>query len=128
MNTHHTKEGRIILSQSAYTDIVLASAESFTGKLMFSTPGGNPVATGYMKWISSDFMSAEYIEQLNMINLKIYVVMKFGISLSDTLSEFSDCIRKNIKNITGTEVGRIKFHVTGVKSKKLVHRNIEFIF
>ncbi len=128
MINYQTENGNITLNEASYADIISVSAEDFSSRLMFSTPSGKPVAAGHMRWKSSDFMSAEYIKALNSVNLTIYVVMRFGISFSDTLSEFSDIIRKNVKSITGTDVGRIKFKVTGVKSKKLVRRDIEFLF
>ena len=58
----------------------------------------------------------------------VYVIFKFGVSMSTLFEQVSDSIRKETKYVTGCDVSRVHFFVTGVKSKNLVRRDLEFIY
>ena len=70
------------------------------------------------------FVGVEYVA----VNYKIYVIVKFGVSMSTLFEQVSDAIRKETKYVTGCDVSRVHFFVTGVKSKNLVRRDLEFIY
>ena len=74
------------------------------------------------------FVGVEYVEAMNAVNYKIYVIVKFGVSMSTLFEQVSDTIRKETKYVTGCDVSRVHFFVTGVKSKNLVRRDLEFIY
>ena len=73
-------------------------------------------------------VGVEYVEAMNAVNYKIYVIVKFGVSMSTLFEQVSDAIRKETKYVTGCDVSRVHFFVTGVKSKNLVRRDLEFIY
>lgn len=55
------------------------------------------------------FVGVEYVEAMNAVNYKIYVIVKFGVSMSTLFEQVSDAIRKETKYVTGCDVSRGAF-------------------
>lgn len=74
--------------------------------------------------------SVNYIEVIpsehsDGIDLRIYVIMNFGKSISTAAQEFGREVREQIRSITGFPVGDLTMIVTGVRSKKIARRDLE---
>lgn len=120
--------GNITLQSAVFARIVTECGKRFSSRMIFSTPKGKPVREGQTGKENLNHISVEYIEALNSVNYRVYIIVRFGISISALLEGVSDVIRKETMKVTGCGVGRIHFHVTGIKSKNLVKRNLEFIY
>ena len=59
------------------------------------------------------------------LDIKLHIVLKFGMSIKKTTDEIAESIRKQIKTATGSNPARITLIITGVVSKKFARRNIE---
>ncbi|WP_017755726.1 Asp23/Gls24 family envelope stress response protein [Calidifontibacillus oryziterrae] len=49
------------------------------------------------------------------IEIDVYVVMKFGVSIPDVAKKIQDNIRQALYNMTALEVNEINIHVVGVQ-------------
>lgn len=122
------EKGNIYLDNSVFARVVTECGGRFSNRMIFSTPKGRPLRVGKTGRESLNFIDVEYVEALNAVNYRVYVIVRFGISMSALFEQVAASIRKETKYITGCEVSRVHFFVTGVKSKNLVRRDLEFIY
>lgn len=61
----------------------------------------------------------------NKIEIKINIVLKFGVSISNTSSKIIAEIKKEIKDLTEIEVDSVMINIIGLKSKNIVKRDIQ---
>ena len=126
---HFQKEkGNIFLDDSVFARIVTECGARFSSRMIFSTPKGRPLRVGKTGREGLSFIDVEYVEALNTVNYKVYVIVRFGISMSTLFEQAASSIRKETKYITGCDVSRVHFFFSCVKSKNLVRRDLEFIY
>ncbi len=122
------EKGKTIFRDAVFARIVTECGERYVGGMIFSTPKGRPVRPGKTGRESLSYISVERVDAMHAVNYRIYVILRFGISMRKLLEHAADAIRRETKHVTGFDVNRINFHVTGVKSKNLVRRDLEFIY
>ena len=122
------EKGKTIFRDAVFARIVTECGERYVGGMIFSTPKGRPVRPGKTGRESLSYISVERVDAMHAVNYRIYVILRFGISMRKLLEHAADAIRRETKHVTGFDVNRINFHVTGVKSKNLVRRDLEFLF
>lgn len=59
------------------------------------------------------------------IVIKINVVLKFGVSISNTSKKIIAETKKEIFNLTGIEIDSVIVNIIGLKSKNIVKRDIQ---
>ena len=128
MVQYNSDKGEMILHDAVFARIAAECIARFHGRMIFSTLKGKPVRPGKMGKEALSFIGVEYVEAMHAVNYKIYVIVKFGVSMSALLEQAANTIRKETKYVTGFDVSRVHFFVTGVKSKNLVRRDLEFIY
>ena len=128
MMQYDSGNGKITVQNAVFARIVTECGRRFSNRMVFSTPKGKPVREGLSGKENMNHITVEYIEALNSVNYRVYVIVKFGVSISALLESVSDVIRKETARVTGCGVGRIHFFVTGIKSKNLVRKKLEFIY
>lgn len=128
MVQYNSDEGAVTLQDAVFARVAAECVARFSGKMIFSTPKGKPVRPGKTGREALSFIGVEHVEAMHAVNYKIYVIVRFGISMSTLFEQAANVIRKETKYITGLDVSRVHFFVTGVKSKNLVHRDLEFIY
>ncbi len=74
---------------------------------------------------SLNFIEVLPSEESYSVDLRIYVVLNFGKSISATADEFGRLLRERIRMITGVSVGDLTMVVTGVRSRKIARRDLE---
>lgn len=120
-----TEEGTIIIDKPVIGKIILEAVEQFDGKVLLSNYKGK--ISGIVPKIGGiddrNFMDIEVGE--NGIDIRFYIVIRFGTSINKVTEILIERIKKNIKLITGLEVEKITVVVTGILSKQMVRRNIE---
>mgnify|MGYP002574512047 CR=1 FL=1 len=123
-----SEQGKITLGNSVFARIVTECGARFSRRMIFSTPKGRPIRAGKTGREALGFIGVEYVEAMNAVNYKVYVIVRFGVSMSTLFGQVASAIRKETKYVTGCDVSRVHFFVTGVKSKNLVRRDLEFIY
>ena len=74
---------------------------------------------------SLNFIEVLPSEESYSVDLRIYVVLNFGKSISAAADEFGRLLRERIRMITGVSVGDLTMVVTGVRSRKIARRDLE---
>lgn len=128
MQKNIQERGKTVFKDAVFARIVTECGERYAGGMIFSTPKGKPVRPGKTGRESLSYIGVEHVDAMHAVNYRIYVILRFGISMRKLLEHSADTIRRETKYVTGFDVNRINFHVTGVKSKNLVRRDLEFIY
>lgn len=86
------------------------------GKIMRMKDGGRE---------SLNFIEVQETGVENCIDLRMYIVIYFGKSISESVNKLGEALRRRIGEITGMTVRDIYVNVTGVKSRKIARRELE---
>ena len=111
---YETKEGTITIYKSVIGKIILEATGQFGGKVLLSKIGGVD---------DSNFMEISIGE--DGLDLRFYIVIRFGTSINRVTEMLIARIKKNTDEITGLKVNSIVVVVTGIVSKQMVRRYIE---
>lgn len=104
---------------------ILRRSLSLTGKhVMLSGPRGR-LSRASQNDDSDDDSFIEIEMADDMLNIRIYIILRFGKSIKRTANEIDRRIRSDIENFSGFRVGRLTVVFAGVKSKNLSKRHIE---
>lgn len=125
MITVETDLGTITVNKAAIGKIIIEAARKFDGKVIISNhkgkvPGRVPKLGGMDE---INHMEIELNE--NGLDIRVFVVLRFGTSITQVTNQMVDEIHNNIKNMTGMEPNSVAVVVTGVLSKHVAPRHIE---
>ena len=122
---YETKEGTITIYKSVIGKIILEATGQFGGKVLLSNYKGK--TSGFVTKIGgvddSNFMEISIGE--DGLDLRFYIVIRFGTSINRVTEMLIARIKKNTDEITGLKVNSIVVVVTGIVSKQMVRRYIE---
>lgn len=125
MITVDTELGTITVLENVISSIVLDVVESFEGKVILSNSKGKiskfPYYIGNTNEI--EHMKVELTE--DGLNIRLYVVLKFGTSIKNTTRRMIDEIHSLVKERAGMKVNKVSILITGMVSKKIAPRHIE---
>ena len=125
MITVETDLGTITVNKAAIGKIIIEAAEKFDGKVIISNHKGK-VPGLVSKFGGMDEINNMEIELTeNGLNIRVFVVLRFGTSITRVTNQMVDEIHKNIKAMTGMEPNSVAVVVTGVLSKHVAPRHIE---
>lgn len=120
-----TKSGNISMEKSVIAKIIVKTVAAFSGKVFISTKTGKII--GVIAKIGG--MDEKSHIEINMdgkeLKIKMYVVIRFGMSIKSTTDELIKDIKSNIEEMTDIKVSSVSIVVTGMISKHLSKRNIE---
>lgn len=127
MITVNTDLGTIKVAKSVIGNIIMDVIDSFDGKVIVSNSKGkipNHLATKIAPKTEFDEIAVTLTEE-GLMNIELFVILKFGTSIKDTTAKLIADIRSSIKETTGTDVNDVKVTVTGMMSKHIAPRHIE---
>lgn len=125
MITVETDLGTITVNKAAIGKIIIEAAEKFDGKVIISNHKGK-VPGLVSKFGGMDEINNMEIELTeNGLNIRVFVVLRFGTSITRVTNQMVDEIHKNIKAMAGMEPNSVAVVVTGVLSKHVAPRHIE---
>ena len=116
--------GVITFQPSVFARIAVNAAESFGGRLMVTNPSGRPVKIGDTGKESLKFVEAAVSDE-GALSVKVYLIVRFGTSISGITREFAERLKEESVLITGVEIDTVITVVTGVISKNIARRNLE---
>ena len=124
--TVETELGTIKVAKSVIGNIVKDVIDSFDGKVIVSNSKGK-ITNQLPKLGPKDEYSDIVIEltEEGLLNINIYVILKFGTSIKATTEKIITDIRALIKETIAMDVNEIDVTVTGMMSKHIAPRHIE---
>lgn len=120
-----TKEGQITLDRYAAAQIVEEQISQFRGKVWITNSKG--AIGGFMNRLSgrSDLDDLEISMDKDGIFVRVYLVIRFGVSIRMVSERLLADIRKALEDCTELPVSEVNLVVTGTLSKHIARRNIE---
>lgn len=123
--TVETDLGTITVSRNAIGKIVTEAVERFDGKVIISNHKGK--VPGIVSRIGGmdDINSMEINYGENGLDLRVFVVLRFGTSITQVTNQLVDDIHEKTKETIGIEPNSVAVVVTGMISKNIARRHIE---
>lgn len=125
MITVDTDLGTITVTRWVIGKIILDVVEEFEGKVIISNHKGK--VPGIVSKISG--MDEINTMEINMteqgLDIRVFVVLRFGTSITRATNLLVDTIHERIKELTGIAPNSVVVVVTGMISKNIAPRHIE---
>lgn len=119
-------EGTVNISESVICQIIEETVQSeFAGRVWISNKKSQ--VSSFMTMLGAKEVTDDiemYLEN-GQIYLKMFVILKFGISIKQTTSELIQRLKETIEENASMPVKEITLVVNGVMSKQVARRNIE---
>lgn len=120
-----TKDGSISVEKSVIGRIVAEAVDRFKGKVLISNHKGKVSGFAAKIGVTDDLGSMEILLGKNGLDIRFFILIRFGTSINRVTEELIGTIKKNIEHMIGLEVNSIAVVVAGMVSKQTVRRNIE---
>lgn len=126
MITVETELGTIKVAKSVIGNIIMDVIDSFEGKVILSNSRGK-IPNQLAQKIGTKEEFSEIVIDLteNGLEIKLYVVLRFGTSIKATTGKMIDDIKSLVKENTAMNVNEIMVTITGMMSKHIAPRHIE---
>ena len=121
-----TNLGEISIPAYIISEIVRQEVNRFKGKVIITNNKGK--RPSFMTRTIGSSNNANLIEVMveeGVIDIKLFVIIRFGNSISKTVDQLIESINGRVEISTGTGVNSVSVIVTGTLSKKIAKRNIE---
>ena len=120
-----TEDGYISIEKTVIGKIIIEEVKKFDGKVLISNHKGR--VPGIVSKIGGldDISHLEILMGTKGLDVRVYIVIRFGSSIGRVTNQLIDGIQENIKELTGIEANSVAVIVTGIISKLLSKRNIE---
>jgi len=125
-----TKIGDIRIPNNIINRIITESVDSCGGKAVIYKYKGKyknmfPDLASKMNLYDDEAGSIEVTETESGIEIKLYIVIRFGNSIKKTTETIIDNIYENMETIMGIRPEKVTVVVTGTLSRNIAKRNIE---
>jgi uncharacterized alkaline shock family protein YloU len=122
-----TPEGSVFISKNVIGKIVVQSVKRLNDKVMISNHRGKLPGAVRSKISGGDVINnVDIAISTSRLDIKIYVVMHFGMSIGNTTNSIIEEVYSRIREFIGIEPNSIAIIVTGMISKhQVMRRNIE---
>lgn len=117
--------GVIMVKDSVIKRIVIECIALFDGKVKLANHKGT--VAGLVAGIVGldDTSHITVARSTHGLDIKLYVVIKFGTSITKVTERLIECIREKVRDCAGIEASSVSIVVSGMQAKKLARRNIE---
>lgn len=121
-----TEEGSIMLYRSVIRTLISDVMDGFGGKVQFAGQHKGKFSNLVMRLGGvEDGNSVEINPGETGLVIRVYVVIRFGVSISRITDQLIDAIRASVQEHTGLSVESTTVMVAGLLSKQFVKRDIE---
>lgn len=120
-----TEEGFISIEKTVIGKIIIEEVKKFDGKVLISNHKGR--VPGIVSKIGGldDISHLEILMGAKGLDVRVYIVIRLGSSISRVTNQLIDGIQEKIKGLTAIEANSVAVIVTGIISKQFSKRNIE---
>ena len=125
MFTIQTDLGTITVTKNAIGRIVTETVDEFDGKVIISNHKGK------VPGLVSKIGGSDYVNNIEInfgeqgLDVRVFIVLRFGTSITRATNHLVDELHKRIKAMTGAEPNSVAVVVTGMISKNIARRHIE---
>ncbi len=125
MLTVETELGKITVPKAVVGKIIAQTVEQFDGKVIISNNKGK--VPGFVSKIGGvdDSSSMEISLTEQGLDIRVFIVLRFGTSITSVTNKLVNQIHENIEEMTGVKPNSVAVVITGVISKKIAPRHIE---
>ncbi len=125
MLTVETDLGKITVPKAVVGKIIAQTVEQFDGKVIISNNKGK--VPGFVSKIGGmdDSSSMEISLTEQGLDIRVFIVLRFGTSITSVTNKLVNQIHENIEEMTGVKPNSVAVVITGVISKKIAPRHIE---
>ena len=95
------KMGKIGFDPSVFAAIAADTAMGFYGRVFFTTPKGRPVKLSGSGTEKLNFINVTENKNNNTVNVEVFMILKFGTSISWFTKEYARRLRIESEEITG---------------------------
>lgn len=127
MLKYANKLGKVGFDTSVFAAIAADTAVGFGDKMIFTNQKGRPVkgsAAGHEKL---NFINVSENKNNNTVNVEIFIIIKFGTSISWFTKEFARRLRIEAEEITGIVVDEVIINITGIRSVRTAKRELRIV-
>ena len=118
-----TEYGSIGINKTIITQMVTEAVDAYSGKVRL----GNAKAV-FNIFSNDESSNIDIVWDDEEIYINIFLIIKFGTSISRVTNGIIDYIEKNIKVTFGDVPSKIRILVTGIESKQqVIKRDIEVV-
>ena len=118
-----TEYGSIGINKTIITQMVTEAVDAYSGKAWL----GNAKAV-FNIFSNDESSNIDIVWDDEGIHINIFLIIKFGTSISRVTNGIIDYIEKNIKVTFGDVPSKIRILVTGIESKQqVIKRDIEVV-
>ena len=121
------KMGKIGFDPSVFAAIAADTAMGFYGRVFFTTPKGRPVKLSGSGTEKLNFINVTENENNNTVNVEVFMILKFGTSISWFTKEYARRLRIESEEITGITVDEVIINITGIRSKRTAKRELRIL-
>ena len=123
--TVSTYLGNIQITKNAIAKLVMDAVKEFDGKVLLSNHRGRIMPFVQKLGSMDGYPHMDIAFKEEGLDVKIYVVIRFGTSITRVTNRLIEDIHKSILQVTGVAPDSIAVVVAGTISKNLKRRNIE---
>ncbi len=132
MVKYTNKLGKVGFDPAVFAAIAVDTAVGFYGKVFFTNQKGRPVklgGSGKEKPGSEKlgFINVTENKNNNTVNVEVFLILKFGTSISWFTKEFARRLRIEAEEITGITVDEVIINITGIRSKRTAKRELRIL-
>ena len=120
--------GKISISDKVMVSGIISAIEraGLSGDIWLATKRGKPLAED--KFLSNAEMRSAVsagFDENGDVRISFCAIVRFGVSINGTVGSLCDVIADMVRYRTGSVPSSIKVTVTGIKSSRIVRRNME---
>ncbi|MCI8283666.1 MAG: Asp23/Gls24 family envelope stress response protein [Firmicutes bacterium] len=127
MIKYSTESGKVGINGSVFARIAVETAKGYSDRIILTNQKGKPIKVGTGGRESLNFIEVVNEKNGRAVTLRVYMIVRFGVSISRLARKYADSLKSEIKVVTGIDTEKIIICVTGVKSKKIAKRELEIV-
>jgi len=124
MLKYSAQRGMAGFTPAVFSAIAYSAALSFGDKIILTSQKGRPVRKSPDAIDKFGFINVEENRRDNSVSIEVFMILKFGTSISDITKQFAGKVRQDTEQITGMSVDNIWINIVGVRSKKTARREL----
>lgn len=120
-----TNLGSIQITKNAIAKLIIDAVGKFDGRVLLSNHRGRIMPFVQKRGTMDGYSHMDITFKEDGIDVRIYVVIRFGTSITRVTNRLIEHIHESIQQVTGTAPDSVAVVVAGTISKNMKRRNIE---
>ena len=120
------KNGKIKIGRAVIEDVCALVIDGMDGRIIVSDPKGH-LRKGAREAAEDETGFVKARLRVGVLDLKLFLIVRFGVSIRDTAEELVVRLREEFPKQTGIGIGLVTVVFVGTLADKLRRRNIMFV-